>query len=126
MREQIEVSTMMMRREEITFEYLKSYVLAWVFRHAAAPKGHSRDDPMQVDALSDKAAEKAPEKSVSPEQAAWSDPSWADSLGKSYAKGFGKAASKLAHGFTTSDRTSGFAARAVASGTAAMCAKFGY
>ena len=27
---------------------------------------------------------------MSPEQAAWSDPAWVDSLGKSYAKGFGK------------------------------------
>ena len=90
MREQIEVSSMMSRREDITFDYLKSYVLAWVFRHASAPKGHSRDDPMQVDALSDKIAEKVPEKVVSPEEAAWSDPAWADSLGKSFAKGFGK------------------------------------
>ena len=44
---------------------------------------------MQVDALSDK-IEKAPEKIVLPEDAAWGDPAWADSLGKSYAKGFGK------------------------------------
>ena len=57
MRAQIEVSTMTMRREDITFDYLRDYVLARVFRHASAPKGHARDDPMQVDALN---AEKAP------------------------------------------------------------------
>ena len=37
MRDQIEVSTVMMRCEDITFDDLKTYVLAWVFRHASAP-----------------------------------------------------------------------------------------
>ena len=42
---------------------------------------------MQVDALS---SEKAPEVVTPPEQPGWTDPAYADSFGKSLAKGFGK------------------------------------
>ena len=42
---------------------------------------------MQVDALS---SEKAPEIGAQPEQPSWTDPAYADSPGKSFAKGFGK------------------------------------
>ena len=41
MREQVEMATLLMRREDVTYDHLKNYVLAWVFRHAAAPKGHA-------------------------------------------------------------------------------------
>ena len=42
---------MMMRREDLTLDAFRSYVLARVFRHAAGPKMHFGDDPMQVGAL---------------------------------------------------------------------------
>ena len=46
---------------------------------------------MQVDALSsEKMPEKVSDGTAQPEQAAWNDPTYAVSLGKSFAKGFGK------------------------------------
>ena len=76
MREQVEMATLLMRREDVTYDHLKNYVLAWVFRHAAAPKGHAQNDPMDVGALGTK--EPVREWHEEPE-------TWVDSLG-----GYGK------------------------------------
>ena len=59
-----------------------SYVLACVFRHSVAPKGRSRDDPMQV------GSPKKEEEEAQPRS--WQEPSL-DSSGKSGAKGVGGA-----------------------------------